>query len=659
MYIPSEFLESEVRDGFYISSVMKRALSATLEVLNEVVKICNRHDIPFYAEYGTLLGTVRHAGFIPWDDDFDISMKRDDYTKFLEYAKDELPDKYKILNVYTEHEYEAFLTRIVNEGVVCFRPEFLEKYHGFPYIAGIDIFPLDYLPRNKRDADNMKNILINIQYVADRLSTEQTEDGDFAEEIKYIEEITNTKLVRGHYLRQQLYIIMDQIMGMYTSKDADLIGHLPLWAVGGKRLYPKDYFKYTVEMDYEFFKIPVPIGYDAILVDKFSQEYMKPVRDWSTHDYPFYHVMEETVQSVLHQNFFEKYVFDKKDLLRNEVVRPDAPSEREEVVFLPFKADCWGTMESYWQKEIENPNCDVYVVPIPYYDRKPDRNIGNLYYEGDKFPEYLNPIGFDAYDFNTRHPKRVYISNPYDQYDAGTSVHPFFYTDKIKAATDEMIYIPYFTMDDFSKKDMRASSTMEFFVRVPGVTRSDKVLVQSEAIRQRYIDELSSFAGEDTRAEWEKRIQVRTEPVLVNKIIGLQAEEVPDDWWQYFLNEDGTGKNIIMYYTSVSDLVLYKDKYIDKVKKVFNEFRENKDVCILWYPHPETEKALQHESSNLKKQYNKLVSSFTGSGLGIYDNSGDSYKAVALADAYYGDRGPEMFQFVKMGKPVMMQNIDV
>ena len=80
MEFPQEFFLDEVRDGFFVPAMMKRAWAAELEILIEIDKICDRHHIRYFIDYGTLLGAMRHKGFIPWDDDIDISMKREDYV---------------------------------------------------------------------------------------------------------------------------------------------------------------------------------------------------------------------------------------------------------------------------------------------------------------------------------------------------------------------------------------------------------------------------------------------------------------------------------------------------------------------------------------------------------------------------------------------------
>ena len=85
-----KYFDGEVRDGFFIESKMKRAWAAQLEVLDEIRRICQANNIRYFADWGTLLGAVRHQGFVPWDDDLDICMLRDDYNRFLEIAPGQL-----------------------------------------------------------------------------------------------------------------------------------------------------------------------------------------------------------------------------------------------------------------------------------------------------------------------------------------------------------------------------------------------------------------------------------------------------------------------------------------------------------------------------------------------------------------------------------------
>ena len=99
---PEDYFKTEIRDGFEITSMMKRAWAGQMEVLQTIREICERHNILWFADYGTLLGAVRHKGFIPWDDDIDVFMLRDDYNKLARIAPAEIQSPYFFQNVYTD-----------------------------------------------------------------------------------------------------------------------------------------------------------------------------------------------------------------------------------------------------------------------------------------------------------------------------------------------------------------------------------------------------------------------------------------------------------------------------------------------------------------------------------------------------------------------------
>ena len=83
-------------------------------------------------------------------------------------------------------------------------------------------------------------------------------------------------------------------------------------------------------------------------------------------------------------------------------------------VFLPYKASMWDSMESVWQAAEAEPDCDAYVIPIPYFDKNPDGSLGQAYYEANDYPDYVPITKYDEFDFELHRPDMVYIHNPYD-----------------------------------------------------------------------------------------------------------------------------------------------------------------------------------------------------------------------------------------------------
>lgn len=124
-----------------------RALQLTeLEVLRIFSDICRKHNLRYYMVGGTMLGAVRHKGFIPWDDDADVAMPRPDYEKLISIAASEMPSGYAFLNYRTDPDYHRCFSRIVDTRVTVVNASNTEV---LKENAWLDIFPLDGMPKTK------------------------------------------------------------------------------------------------------------------------------------------------------------------------------------------------------------------------------------------------------------------------------------------------------------------------------------------------------------------------------------------------------------------------------------------------------------------------------------------------------------------------------
>lgn len=143
------FFEEEVRDGYLVKEDVKKLWAIELDLLSKVKDICNRHNIKYFAIGGTLLGAVRHKGFIPWDDDIDIGMLYDDYVKFLKIASEELKYPYFLQSYLTEKEASALISRVRRTDTTgCTAWEYDNVRYDFNMGIFIDVFPLFNVPDN-------------------------------------------------------------------------------------------------------------------------------------------------------------------------------------------------------------------------------------------------------------------------------------------------------------------------------------------------------------------------------------------------------------------------------------------------------------------------------------------------------------------------------
>lgn len=138
--------------------ILKQLQSVELGILDDVVKVCDKHGLVYFLDCGTLLGAIRHDGFIPWDDDIDIAMPSQDYFRFLEIAQDELGVDYFVQNYDTEDNYDRSFAKVRKRGTKVVPAEWKcwDIFQG----AWIDIFPMFYSDSEKETS--VKRFLYNI-----------------------------------------------------------------------------------------------------------------------------------------------------------------------------------------------------------------------------------------------------------------------------------------------------------------------------------------------------------------------------------------------------------------------------------------------------------------------------------------------------------------
>ncbi len=334
-----------------------------------------------------------------------------------------------------------------------------------------------------------------------------------------------------------------------------------------------------------------------------------------------------------------------------------------EAVFLPYKASMWDSLESIWQAAAEDPDCDAYVIPIPYYDKNPDGSFKEMHYEGGLYPDYVPITNYQAYDFQERCPDMIFIHNPYDECNYVTSVHPFFYSKNLKQFTEKLVYVPYFVLDEIDPKNQSAVEGMKHFCTVPGVIYADKVIVQSEDMRQIYVNVLTEYAkgSQANRKYWEDKILGLGSP-KIDKVLSTRKEdiEIPEEWRRVIEKVDGSFKKVIFYNTSVTALLEHEEQYLKKMEDVFKVFKEAKEeIALLWRPHPLMKATIESMRPELWGKYWKLVVEYQEEGWGIYDDTADLDRVIALCDGYYGDPSSVVKLCHNAGVLIIIQNLNI
>lgn len=337
-------------------------------------------------------------------------------------------------------------------------------------------------------------------------------------------------------------------------------------------------------------------------------------------------------------------------------VKYDLPDDKKEVIFLPYKASMWDSLESVWKAASEDETCEAYVIPIPYFDKNPDGSMGQMHYEGNDYPEDVPITDWQEYSIPERRPDAIYIHNPYDQFNYVTSVHPDYYASNLRKYTDLLVYIPYFiAIDDNVEKH---------FCTTNGVLYAHKVIVQSKKVRQTYIKELHKFEKENNCkglfGKIEDKVVALGSPKY-DKVLDAKREDykIPREWEKVIVKPDGDRKKVILYNTTIGSTLKESADMLAKIEDVLKVFEKNQETALLWRPHPLLKATLKSMRPDLLKDFIRIEENYKEAGWGIYDESADLYRAIAISDAYYGDMSSVVELYKQTGKPIMIQNVEV
>ena len=349
-------------------------------------------------------------------------------------------------------------------------------------------------------------------------------------------------------------------------------------------------------------------------------------------------------------------------ILHNQIIKVensminDIKVDKLEVVFLPYKASMWDSLESIYLAAKDDPQCSVYCVPIPYYELNQDRKPGQMHYEGsDYYDDSIEITSWQKYDIKERHPDLIFIHYPYDDMARNATIHPDFYSKILREHCECLVYVPYFVSPRNAVQDYNAY--------LPGVLYADCVIVQSEEVRQSYIQHYNRFNKEHNLnyvfGKAESKFIALGSPKYDKVINSKDADyKLPSEWEKLITKENGEKKKIILYNTHMFTWLNEGETYFEKIRTVFEIFKNRKDVVLWWRPHPNTELNFRTLRPDLFGKYIETVEKYRKEGWGIYDDTPDLHRAIACSDVYYGDGSSITELFRAKGKAIYYQNFN-
>ncbi len=240
-----------------------------LEILKEFIRVCETLKLQYFVAGGTCLGAVRHKGFIPWDDDIDVAMPREDYEIFMKEGQNLLKDRFFLQNYHTDPNYVNNFAKIRNS-----QTTFIEKTcKNIEMNQGvyIDIFPLDGFPKSKIEYKliNFRKQLIHFQFSKKYWFIENKKCG-----IKSKLALLISDVLYGRKTLRQLQDIQEKMYAKYPYKTASMIIAYG-GAYGYKDIHKKNVFENGSKLDFEGIKVCAPKQVDNYLKRMYGDDYMK------------------------------------------------------------------------------------------------------------------------------------------------------------------------------------------------------------------------------------------------------------------------------------------------------------------------------------------------------------------------------------------------
>ena len=266
--------DPETKFGFEITEQQKKVWAIELEMADRLLTVCRENNLKIFADAGTMLGAVRHKGFIPWDDDMDFAMFREDYDKLCEIAPRYFTEPYFFQNVYTDKKYVHGHAQIRNSyttGILS-----VEERQNKEFNQGIfiDLFVLEnvsndvqVVEKQRMNCDVLKQFIVE---TTDGREFEWPEDFEIPEELK------------ENLSTDNCWKYIDDMFRSVKEKDADKVAPLNFIFDTEKRIRDRHMYDETIWMDFEYLKMPVPAGYDAYLTNRYG-DYMTPQNVSNTH----------------------------------------------------------------------------------------------------------------------------------------------------------------------------------------------------------------------------------------------------------------------------------------------------------------------------------------------------------------------------------------
>lgn len=396
------------------------------------------------------------------------------------------------------------------------------------------------------------------------------------------------------------------------------------------------YIKRNIDKDYTFMS---EISLEAI------NSIINQLNNFKSNDERIVNLTKEVLCSIMkiHNNYSnqnidicEKTISNLNKIIELIEVNMD---KKLNIVFMPYNASMWNSLESIWKSASKDDRCNCYVVPIPYYKiiSSSDGNDEFIFtYEGDKFPEYVPVTDYKKFSLEKIRPDIIYIHNQYDEFNNATRVDSDYFSYNLKKYTDMLVYVTYGILGTYP-----VGFYTDFYSFIS--TRDfDKVIVQSPS-----FEVIAEFSGIP-----KNKILTLGSPKFDALVANLEKNSIDQN-----LKKQLENKIVFLWTTNLMKIINGRNEVIDQIEEVFNLIENNNEYALIYRPHPLELEYVKSKAPECFDRYNDLLESLAYKSNIILDNTSSYYEAFNISDALITDRSSVLIEYMKTGKPVFIYDI--
>ena len=276
MDVPESFLQPEYRSGYYVDEKMKEVWAVEMDILHQFASVCDQYHLKWFALGGTLLGAIRHQGFVPWDNDIDVIMPREDYDQLLRIGPEVFQFPYFFQCPLTEKRFWRTHVQIRNSLTTGSTRR--DRKKAINRGIFIDVMVLDEVPETVEERNRHR------KRIRRRWWLRYVEKMRYSSKWYYSFPGKIISSVLGSRTYKAMFRSVNRKLSAYKGKGTRKVAHTAVF-YRESRVWEKEDYAEIIPWKFEYMQVNVPVGYDRILRTMYGEEYMEIPTDYPKNDH--------------------------------------------------------------------------------------------------------------------------------------------------------------------------------------------------------------------------------------------------------------------------------------------------------------------------------------------------------------------------------------